>query len=201
MIGGAGYCYPRYYISSYKDKNMDVVEIDGKVTELAKKFFYLDDLIKEYDIENNKRLTLINEDGRTYLNKNTKKYDAILNDAFSGSVPAKVLTTTEAIQKIKDSLVDGGLYLTNIIGSQEGNNNKFIKAEVNTLRQVFNYVYVLPVLNSNETHENRDKELNRNNIVIATDKKIELENTIDLEIKEDEIILTDDYCPVETLVM
>lgn len=51
LIGGAGYSYPKYYISHYEDKNMDVVEIDGQITEIAKKYFYLDKLIKDYDLE------------------------------------------------------------------------------------------------------------------------------------------------------
>ena len=32
MIGGAGYNYPKYFISHYQDKTMDVVEIDGEIT-------------------------------------------------------------------------------------------------------------------------------------------------------------------------
>ena len=63
---------------------MDVVEIDGKITEIAKQYFYLNDLINDYKLNENNRLNLITEDGRTYLNKNKKKYDAVLNDAFAG---------------------------------------------------------------------------------------------------------------------
>ena len=48
LIGGAGYSYPKHYISKYIDKNMDVVEIDPMVTEIAKKYFYLDKLIKKW---------------------------------------------------------------------------------------------------------------------------------------------------------
>ena len=199
MIGGAGYSYPKYYISHYLDKNMDVVEIDSKVTELAKKYFYLNDLIKEYDLENNKRLNLINEDGRTFLNSNNKKYDAILNDAFAGEIPAKVLTTKEAVERIKDSLVDDGVYMTNIIAGQTDETTRFIKAEVNTIRQVFKNVYVIPVLNRDETLETYNKNIYRNNIVVATDQDIKLENTIELHIKSNEMILTDDFCPVEVL--
>ena len=201
MIGGAGYSYPRYYLTKYKDKKIDVVEIDAKVTEIAKKYFFLDDVIKELELENNNRLALINEDGRTFLNRNSKKYDAILNDAFSGNVPAKVLTTIEAVQNIKDSLVKDGLYLTNIIGSEEGKYSNFLKAEVNTIRQVFNNVYVFPIISESETFDTRDRSLRRNNIVIATDQNLDLENTIELDIKENEIIITDDYCPVDTLVV
>jgi spermidine synthase len=83
---------------------MDVVEIDGKITEIAKKYFYLGNLIQDFNLNDNERLRLINEDGRTYLNENNIQYDAILNDAFSGDNPAKTLTTLENIKNIKKSL-------------------------------------------------------------------------------------------------
>ena len=140
MIGGAGYSYPKHYISQFPDKNIDVVEIDDKVTELAKKYFYLDKLIEDYDLENTNRLNIITEDGRTYINKNTKKYDAILNDAFSGDTPAETLTTLEAVQYIYNSLNENGIYLTNVIANLNGKGVDFLKAEVLTLKQVFKNV-------------------------------------------------------------
>ncbi len=194
LIGGAGYSYPKYYISHYEDKNMDVVEIDGKITEIAKEYFFLDKLIKDYNLEQTKRLNLITEDGRTYLNQNKKKYDAILNDAFSGDSPAKTLTTLEAVQKIKESLNENGLYLTNIISSLQGKNNKFLNAEINTLKQVFKNVYVIPC---EENLENLEKVIN--NMVIATDSDLNFENAYNFE-NDNEIILTDDYCPVDSLI-
>jgi len=194
MIGGGGYSYPKYYISHYEDKNMDVVEIDEGVTKIAKKYFYLDKLIEDYDLENTKRLNLINDDGRVFLNNNTKKYDAILNDSFSGNSPAKGLTTLEAVQEIKKSLVENGVYLTNIISSVEGNNSKFLKAEVNTIKQVFKNVYVIP------TQKDFDKNKYFNIIVVATDDTIDFEDEYIIDINQDEIILTDNYCPVDTLI-
>lgn len=194
LIGGAGYSYPKYYISHYEDKNMDVVEIDEGVTEIAKKYFYLDKLINQFDLNNNKRLNLITEDGRTYLNNNTKKYDAILNDAFSGNSPAKTLTTIENIKNIKKSLNPNGIYLTNIISSLDGENSKFLKAEVNTLKQVFKNVYVIPCNYTDNT------DISQNNMVIATDSTIEYDNAYELNITSGEIVLTDDFCPIETLI-
>ena len=193
MIGGAGYSYPKYYISNYSDKSMDVVEIDEDITKIAKEYFYLDKLIEEYDLNNTNRLGLIAEDGRTYLNKNTKKYDAILNDAFAGETPAATLTTIEAAQKIYDSLTENGLYLSNIISSITGEDSKFIKAEVNTLKQVFKNVYVVPCRDKN------DLELTQNNMVIATDDDLLLNNIAEVNL-DDAILLTDNYCPVESLV-
>ena len=191
MIGGAGYSYPKYYISHYLDKSMDVLEIDGEMTEIAKKYFYLDDLINDYNLNKNKRLNIYNLDGRVYLNKNKKKYDAIMNDAFDGISPPASLVTLEAIKMIKKSLNDGGVYLTNVIGSVDGNNSGFVKVEVNTIKQVFKYVYVVPFQN------NFGKDEVINFMVIACDENIDLDNVYDLEISKDEIIFTDNYCPVD----
>ena len=194
MIGGAGYSYPKYYISHYTDKSIDVVEIDEDITQIAKKYFYLDKLIADYNLDTNNRLGLITEDGRTYLNKNAKKYDAILNDAFSGEIPASTLTTIEASRKIYSSLTENGLYLSNVLSSIDGQNSNFLKAEVNTLKQVFKNVYVLPC-NNYTNHE-----LIQNIMVIATDDTLFLENTVNLDIPSDTIILTDNYCPIDSLI-
>ena len=37
-------------------------------------------------------------------------------------------------------------------------------------------------------------------MVVATDSKLTLENAIELNIPSDTIILTDNYCPVDSLV-
>ena len=193
MIGGAGYAYPKYYISHYEDKYMDVVEIDEKVTSFAKEYFFLDDLIEEYDLENNQRLNIITEDGRTYLNNLNKKYDAVLNDAFSGSSPAVTLTTIEAVQRIYNSLNEDGVYLTNIISSLDGKDSKFVKAEVNTIEKIFKNVYVVPVTTSEEN-------VVQNIMVIASDRELEIDKAYNLNIKENELIITDDICPVDNLI-
>ena len=70
MIGGAAYQYPKYFISHYPEKSMDVIEIDPMSTEIAKKFFFLDDLIYDYG---EKRLGLYNEDERIFVADSDKK--------------------------------------------------------------------------------------------------------------------------------
>ena len=193
LIWWWGYSYPKYYISHYEWKKMDVVEIDPKITEIARKYFYLDKLIKDFNLEENGRLKLMNEDGRTYLNNNNIEYDAILNDAFSGDNPAKTLTTIENIRNIKKSLKKNWVYLTNIISSLEWDKSKFLRAEVNTLKKVFNNVYVIPC------NDSEDLYYSQNNMVIATDDDLNLEWIYDLKLDENEIVITDDYCPIESL--
>ena len=193
LIWWGWYSYPKYYISHYDNKKMDVVEIDPKITEIARKYFYLDKLIRDFNLEENGRLKLMNEDGRTYLNNNNIEYDAILNDAFSGDNPAKTLTTIENIRNIKKSLKQNGVYLTNIISSLEWSKSKFLRAEVNTLKKVFNNVYVIPCNNIGDLYNSQ------NNMVIATDDDLDLEWIYDLKLDENEIVITDDYCPIDSL--
>ena len=194
MIGGAAYQYPKYFISTFKDKSMDVIEIDPMSTEIAKKYFYLNDLISDYNTESNGRLGLFNEDGRVFLADSDKKYDAILNDAFSGEVPVGTLATVEAAKIIKNRLNPGGVYMSNVLGALTGSKSKFLKAEVKTLKQVFSNVYVMPVF------ENAPSNTTLNWMVIATDNNKYVPTTADLEIKDKDIILTDDYCPIDSLI-
>lgn len=192
MIGGAAYQYPKYFISTYPDKTMDVIEIDPVSTEIAKKYFYLDDLINDYGTE---RLGLYNEDGRVFMSNGEKKYDAILNDAFSGEVPVGILATVEAANTIKSRLSYGGVYMSNVLGAVEGARSKFLRAEVKTLQKVFRHVYVLPV------HANINQKQFTNWMVVATDNdNYYPEDAIDLGSLEDNIILTDDYCPIDSLI-
>lgn len=192
MIGGAAYQYPKYFISNYPDKTMDVIEIDPMSTEIAKQYFYLNDLIEEYGTD---RIGLYNEDGRVFMENGDKKYDAILNDAFSGEVPVGTLATVEAVQAIKSRLSYGGVYISNVLGSISGRNSRFVKSEVKTMKQVFRHVYILPV------YDNAQKNQFTNWMVIATDNdSYRPMNAIDIKESSEDIILTDDYCPIDALI-
>ncbi len=187
MIGGGGFGYPKYFVSHY-GINMDVIEIDEQKIELAKKYFYLDDCLKDYP----ELLNIICDDGKIFIANTDKKYDIICNDAFANNEPVKSLTTIESVKQIKNILKEDGAFLSNIIGAAVGENGKFLQAEVKTLKQVFKNVYVIPTENDNTL-------MSQNYMVIATDKNLNLENCVDIDIAN-AIILTDDYAPIETLV-
>lgn len=191
-IGGAAYQYPKYYISHYTDKKMDVVEIDPVSTEIAKKYFYLDDLINDYGDD---RLGLYNEDGRLFMARCENEYDAILNDAFSGAVPVTTLSTIEAANIVHKCLKDDGVYMSNILGATEGKKGRFLRSEVKTLMEVFKNVYVMPI----RKLANNTKFTNW--MIIATDDDNYVPNNIvDITFLDGDIVLTDDYCPVESMV-
>jgi predicted membrane-bound spermidine synthase len=142
MIGGAAYSYPKDFLKKHASANLDVVEIDPKMTELARKYFNLKD---------DPRLSIYHEDARVFLNNNKKKYDAIYVDAFNShlSIPYQ-LTTKEAVTKIFNSLNDKGVVIVNIISSIEGDRGKFLRAEYATYKSVFPQLYLFRVYNTDQ---------------------------------------------------
>lgn len=143
MIGGAGYSFPKAYLASYGDAQLDVVEIDPALTAIAKRRFRL--------VEN-PRLRIFHEDGRTFLNRaETGAYDAVLMDAFGSlfSVPYQ-LTTVEAVSQISRTLTEDGVVIFNVGSALQGEASLFLQAEIATYRSVFPYVYLFKVRSERE---------------------------------------------------
>ena len=191
IIGGGAYQIPKYYLA-HTDYNIDVIEIDDKITEIASKYFYLDECIERYDREQT-RFVNINMDAKVFLNNNKTIYDYILNDAFSGIDPVRTLTTVETVRQIKAALSDKGVYMTNLIASKNGPRSKFLQAEANTIAQVFKHVYVIHVDPDNTAGE--DTVIN--SWIIASDHTLPLMNEYDYT---DGLVITDNYCPIELLL-
>ena len=148
MIGGAAYTYPMYYLNKYKNKKIDVVEIDEKMTQIAEKEFGLN--------LNEPRIKVYTQDGRSFLNQSNNKYDTILIDAFKGLNAPFELTTYEALQNAKNLLNDNGIVLTNIISGITGKNAKFLEHEYATYKKVFDDVKVFKVKSKKTPEEKQN---------------------------------------------
>jgi len=196
MIGGAAYAYPTYYLKTFPEATIDVVEIDPQLTELAKQHFSLTD---------SPRLNIYHQDGRIFLNHSKNKYDIIFGDAFksSYSVPHQ-LTTKEAIQQIYTMLNDDGVAIVNIIATLEGVGGKFMRAEYATFKEVFNQTYIFAVSDPKQTRKVQ-------NIIIVgiksdkpplfTSHNPEIDQMLKhlwtKNVPNDVPILVDDHAPVE----
>lgn len=143
VLGAGCFTYPKYYISKYKDKYMDAVEIDKEIIDIAHKFFFLDDLYKEYDPEK-KRLKIYAEDAYLYIENNKKKYDFIFADIFYDDEPVEEFLTNDFILKAKNRITDNGIFSSNYIIT-ENNENKFYDY-FNVLKQNFKYVHILTLV-------------------------------------------------------
>ena len=193
LIGGAAYTYPTYYLKKYTDKNIDVSEIDPKMTQIATRQFNLD--------INNPRLKIYHQDGRSFLNYTKNKYDCILIDAFKGLNAPFELTTYEAMKNAKNILNDNGVVITNIISSIEGDKSNFIKYEYSTYKAIFDEVKVYQVLPQREQSEEQNLILvgikGKDNIDnVKYQQYQELLGTELTNFSSDKEIVTDNYAPI-----
>jgi len=192
LIGGAAYTYPIHYLDKYKNKTIDVVEIDDKMTQIAVEQFGLN--------INEPRLKIYTQDGRSFLNYSENKYDTILIDAFKGLNAPFELTTYEALVNAKNMLNENGMVFTNIICSVEGENSEFIKYEYATYKAVFDDVKIFMV-------NSKEKEKKQNLILVGIkgnpqrdgSKYEEYTKYLNMEVTEfetDKKIVTDDFAPI-----
>ena len=196
MIGGCGYSYPKHYLRQYTDRSMDVVEIDPKVTEIARDLFYL---------EESDRLRIYHQDGRIFLNETDHQYDVILNDAFRGNTPPFHLATKEASERIYQALNEDGVYLTNIMCSLEGEKSEILDITINTLSQVFPAVYLFPCFSATDTESIQNimvvatKEVRRSNMEESGNGDLDtmIRNHYEKASFRNQLVITDDYAPLD----
>lgn len=121
--------------------DIDVVEIDPKVVELARRWFGY------RDSENgNDRITTHVGDGRSWLAaQEDTRFDAIVLDTFfADSIPFH-LTTREFLELVRDRLTDDGVAAANLIGAVEGPNSQLLRTMHETWDSVFPDLALYPV--------------------------------------------------------
>jgi len=130
--------------------NIDGVEIDPKVIQIARTYFALSDAVRTY-----------NQDGRIFVSQGRKKSDIVIIDAYTQQVYIPFhLTTMEFFSQVKKGLYDDGIVAMNVSSARE--DSPLIKSISNTLRLVFGHVYRMRIPGSND------------NIVLASDRSIDL---------------------------
>lgn len=198
MIGGAGYIYPRYFLKAYPDKRLDVVEIDPALTPIAQKYF---------NLKESPGLRVYHQDARRFIDTGKEEYGAILIDAFDtdATIPFQ-LTSLEAVRGYYRRLNGDGLVVMNIVGQIEGVPGKFLRSEYQTFKRVFPFVALYPRRPENVSTFH-------NIMLVASKVKLREAPPKDERMKEllghlwegpvegSSIILTDDFAPVEQMLL
>jgi len=216
FLGGGGYTFPRYLSATYRDPIIDVAEIDPEVTRAARYAQGLDPDAPDLTIPGVR--DIFHFDGRVTVARlrGQRTYDFIYGDAFNDlSIPAH-LTTREFCAALKDMLEPDGAYLANVI--DYWNPARFLGAYVATLRSVFGDDRVR-VLATEAVDDDGGRETF---VVVASRRPLEdlLEgltseipdaDCVPYLVTDDEmrtllergrnLILTDDYAPVDTLMI
>lgn len=116
LIGGGAFAYPRYYLSHYPERKIDVIEADEGMVRMARRHFFLDDLVRESE----PRLQIYIEDGFDYLLRCGKRYDFIIDDAYTGSKAASSLRSDDGMRLVRARLAPGGIYAANVVTAERG---------------------------------------------------------------------------------
>ncbi|MHC1743447.1 MAG: fused MFS/spermidine synthase [Syntrophobacteraceae bacterium] len=199
VLGGGAYSFPRYLLSRHPQLHMDVVELDPGVTDIARRFFHLEDM---------PGLRIHHEDARTFINRDQEPYDVIFMDVFNSqySVPFH-LTTLETVTRLHGLLKEDGIVIMNAISAIEGPLGRFLRAEAATYRAVFKQVHLYPLFAA------ADGARKQNVLLVATKSEDELPTSPPDDelagylagrwrqpLETDVPVLTDDYAPVEVYV-
>jgi spermidine synthase len=197
VIGGAGYTLPRDLLRENPEIDLDVVEIDPRMTEIARRYFRLTD---------DPRMNIVHEDGRMFLNHAPAgSYDVVMLDAFGStfSVPFQ-LTTVESVRQSERILKDDGVVIANLGSAFTGKCGLFLQAELATYHAVFPNAYLFKV------NSTKSDEQVQNVILVATKTSFQmplespdpeiaslLDHIYRGEIPTNLAALTDDLAPVE----
>ncbi len=143
LIGGGGFAFPKYFIR-YREGILEVAEKSAEIIGLAKRFFYLDELLETDRPLESGRLIIHNEGGETVLAERTAAFDVILNDAYSGDVPLPALKGAKGAALIRSALREGGVYAANIVTASKGPFALRVNREIRALQKVFRYTLLVP---------------------------------------------------------
>jgi spermidine synthase len=118
--------------------NIEGVEIDGKIMDLARKYF-----------DEPKDVKVTEYDGRAFLNAIDKKYDVIMVDAYRDITIPFQMSTVEFFTGVRDHLNEGGVMVVNMNMRGESESGQ-ARADINTyladtIASVFNQVWTADV--------------------------------------------------------
>lgn len=206
-IGGGGYTFPRYLAAVHPAAQVDVLEIDPAVTRAA------------YDLlglSRDARIRTYNTDARVWFieQQPEARYDVVYGDAYNDlSVPYH-LTTVEFDRLVRRALKPDGVLMANVIDNYR--TGEFLRAYVRTVSEVFEHVHLFALGPAWE------REGAATYVVLASAAPFDVDAFRARERPQDanerttalldpallrgylamgrQIVLTDDYAPVDNLV-
>jgi len=214
FIGLGGGSAPKRMWRDFPALQLDVVELDSEVVDVAYRFF---------ELPRDERLRVDVEDGRRYLSQNEGPWDAIVIDAFySDSIPFH-LATREFLELAQARLAPGGVIATNVIGAVAGKQSRLLRSMLRTYRTIFPTVAIHPVFSDGDA----DRTAVTNVIFVAgegaapakqflaerwrgvredapgaPDLGRAIRDRVDAPISTSNVpVLTDDYAPTDALLL
>lgn len=198
VLGMGTGTYAKQCTTYFSDVTAEGVEIDDRITDLAREYFELPEDIK-----------VTTYDGRAFLAACDKKYDVIMVDAYQDITIPFQMSSVEFFALVRDHLNENGVMVVNMnmrSDSADGINNRL----ADTISAVFGQVCTVDVKSS--TNRELFASNNAHMLTLLRDNTEKLDNqalkammnTVQAELVpyvSGGKILTDDKAPVELLGM
>ena len=166
MLGGGALSFPKHVVATHADIEVDVVEIDPLITDLAYAWFFLDRL----NAQQQKRLAVHAEDAMGALKRFAgahQRYDLVVNDLFAAQKPTAELMGAEGLRLMSAVLEPQGIYVANVVSALKGRKGRPLHMVQEALGLVFGQTYVISL----GTDDPRTPD---NNVVFATNGDYDL---------------------------
>lgn len=198
ILGMGTGTYAKQCMSYLGNITAEGVEIDEKITKLAREYFELPEDVK-----------VTTYDGRAFLNVSDKKYDVIMVDAYQDITIPFQMSSVEFFCLVEEHLKDNGVMVVNMnmrSDSADGINSYL----ADTISSVFSDVYTVDVDGSTNrvlfASDNSDmvKNLTSNAKNLENTELKNMMNIVEFGLERYESggkLLTDDKAPVELLGM
>ncbi len=155
VIGLGGGSLVKRMWRDYPDLEIDAVEIDEQVVDIAREYFALPD---------DSRIRVFVDDGRAFLGYCAETYDLIFIDAFDDDHIPRPLLTEECLRECRDRLSPDGVVAYNVIGAVTGDHSKPFRSLYRTAANVWRNVWVFPIGSADGATDST-----RNMIMLASD--------------------------------
>ena len=137
ILGLGGGSAPRLIHRFQPNVDINIVELDPAVLDVAQRYFFFDTT----------KLPVTISDARAFLRRSEDKYDIIIQDTYSsnryGTFIPFHLATLEYFKLVSDRLSSDGVLAINVIGTVYGGEpNRVITSVYKTMREVFPQLYM-----------------------------------------------------------
>jgi hypothetical protein len=140
FIASGGAVGPRQFAVCYRGIQLDVVEPEKRVIDLAKEFFGLDDI---------PHLRVRRAEGAVFLRAARESWDIIVVDAYDGDELGEGICRRPFFRSLRERLRPGGAFAFNVVGALDGSGA--VRSVAQTATSVFDDV-LLPVMTTTETY-------------------------------------------------
>lgn len=198
ILGMGTGTYAHQCMKYFDGISVEGVEIDQKITDLARRYFELPE-----------EVNVTTYDGRAYLQAVDRKYDIIMVDAYQDITIPFQMSSAEFFTMVRDHLKEDGVMVVNMNmqSGEEGSINEYL---TDTISSVFDAVYTVNVSGSTnrELFASMNPQMTENLKDNADKLQDEQLKAMMQRVSErleacekGDLILTDDKAPVELLGM